>query len=220
MKKGITKLTFSLFLCLIFIMGTANTAFAAEKDTVRLTGPDQMGNVPFEVENMFPGDAEVLDFNVKVSHKNPITLYYHADIRPGYEKLAEVMMVKIELPEKSIVLYDGLMRDMPAALEHELAANEKEVTYRITAYLETSVGNEYQYEPLIADFNWWYAQEQAGSAGSDDGSDPSEQVQPEGQHKPKTGDGFHLGLYAAICGAAIITLILLARKKKGATEHE
>ena len=64
-------------------------------------------------ENMFPGDSVSKDFNIQVSHQKAITLYYHADIRPGYEVLAEVLHIKIELPEKGETLYNGLMRDMP-----------------------------------------------------------------------------------------------------------
>ncbi len=161
MTKAFPRQLLALLLAVLVVMGLSTTAFAAEVDTdiMKLNTPDESGNTAFYVTNMFPGDAETKDFTVKVDHKKPITLYYHADIRPGSEKLAEVMMVKIELPEKGIMLYDGLMRDMPSALEHQLAADEKEVIYRITAYLDTSVGNDYQYKSLIADFRWWYAEE-------------------------------------------------------------
>ncbi len=161
MTKAFPRQLFALLLAVLLVIGLSTTAFAAEvdTDTMKLNTPDESGNTAFTVTNMFPGDAETKDFTVKVDHKEPITLYYHADIRPGSEKLAEVMMVKIELPEKGVTLYDGLMRDMPSALEYQLAANEKEVIYRITAYLDTSVGNDYQYKSLIADFRWWYAEE-------------------------------------------------------------
>ncbi len=175
MNKTIYKPFLSLLLTLLLVIGCSITAFAAETDSekMRLNTPDESGNTAFAVENMFPGDAETKDFTVKVNHKEPITLYYHADIRPGYEKLAEVMMVKIELPEKSITLYDGLMRDMPSALEHQLAADEKEVIYRITAYLDTSVGNDYQFKSLIADFRWWYEEETGGGGEDPDPDKPS-----------------------------------------------
>ncbi len=175
MNKTIHKPFLSLLLALLLVIGCSMTAFAAESDSdkMRLNTPDESGNTAFAVENMFPGDAETKDFTVKVNHKEPITLYYHADIRPGYEKLAEVMMVKIELPKKSIALYDGLMRDMPSALEHQLAADEKEVIYRITAYLDTSVGNDYQFKSLIADFRWWYEEETSGGGADPDPDKPS-----------------------------------------------
>ncbi len=164
MTKAFPRQLLALLLAVLLVIGLSTTAFAAEvdTDTMKLNTPDESGNTAFTVTNMFPGDAETKDFTVKVDHKEPVTLYYHADIRPGSEKLAEVMMVKIELPEKGVTLYDGLMRDMPSALEYQLAAGEKEVIYRITAYLDTSVGNDYQYKSLIADFRWWYAEETEG----------------------------------------------------------
>lgn len=175
MRKVIPKQLLAFVSALLLVIGCSMTAFAAETDSdkMRLNTPDESGNTAFAVENMFPGDAETKDFTVKVNHKEPITLYYHADIRPGYEKLAEVMMVKIELPEKSNTLYDGLMRDMPSALEHQLASDEKEVIYRITAYLDTSVGNDYQFQSLIADFRWWYEEETSGGGEDPDPDKPS-----------------------------------------------
>ncbi len=160
MTKAILRQILALIFSLLLIMGLSITAFAVEIDTdvMKLNTLDESSSTAFSVTNMFPGDAETKDFTVRVKHKEPIILYYHADIRPGSEKLAEVMMVKIQLPEKGVELYDGLMRDMPSALEYTLASDEKEVIYRITAYLDTSVGNEYQYKRLIADFRWWYAE--------------------------------------------------------------
>ncbi len=189
MTNRIPRRLLALLLTLLLAMGLSATAFAAEAhtDPVRLNTPDASGNVPFYAPNLFPGDAETRDFTVRVSHREPITLYFHADIRPGSEKLAEVMMVKIELPEAAAVLYDGLMRDMPSALEHPLAADEKEVLYRITAYLDTSVGNDYQYQSLIADFRWWYLRESAsGGGGSTPGEPPSASVKLAAE---KTMDG-------------------------------
>ncbi len=162
--KAICKRLFWMLLVLFCVMGLSISVYAAQTDTdtLRLRNADESGNTAFSVTNMFPGDAETKDFTIKVSHKKPITLYYHADIRPGFEKLAEVMMVKIYLPDREELLYDGLMRDMPSALACDLAADEKEVVYRITAYLDTSVGNDYQYKSLIADFRWWFTEEAGG----------------------------------------------------------
>lgn len=115
-------------------------------------------NIPFQVSNMFPGDIETRYYCIEVSYKGDITLRYHANIRQGYEKLAEVLKVKISLPETNELLYDGLMKDMPEALNHPLYTNtstQSKIYYEITTYLDTSVGNEYMYKELIADFNWW-----------------------------------------------------------------
>ncbi len=204
MTKAIPGRLLALLLSLLLLAGISSVAFAAEvdTDTMKLNTPDKSGNTAFAVTNMFPGDAETKDFTVKVAHKEPVTLYYHADIRPGSEKLAEVMMVRIELPEKGVTLYDGLMRDMPSALEYPLAAGEKEVIYRITAYLDTSVGNDYQYKSLTADFRWWYAEEPAATG-------------PESPDSPSTGDDSNIGLYLSLCfGAALAILLLLFFTKR------
>lgn len=106
---------------------------------------------------MFLGDSVAKDFDVRVSHSNPVEVYFHADIRPGYEKLSEVMMLRIELPDYGVTLYDGLMRDMPSDVMHTIYS-EKHILYRMTAYLDTSVGNDYQFKELIADFRWWFVE--------------------------------------------------------------
>lgn len=162
-------------------------------------------NTAFSVSNMFPGDSEVKYFRVRVKHKGDVTLRYHADIRPGYEKLAEVLKVKIELPGEGATLYDGLMRDMPASLNKALAATsvtESEVYYKITAYLDTSVGNDYMAKDLIADFRWWV--EETGNLVS-----------------PQTGDR----VVWVIAGVAVVSLaalliLLLTKRKKEASDEE
>ncbi len=240
MKKRIRKQLIYLLLTLTFIMGFPMTAFADDAKTIRLKKENKSVNSPFDVVNMFPGDAETKEFVVKVSHKKPITLYYHADIQLGSEKLAEVMMVKIELPEKGILLYDGLMRDMPSALEHVLEANESEIVYRITAYLETSVGNDYQYKSLKADFRWWYSKEVEETEESTEESseetmesteETTEEVEetttkpskPEDSDGADTGDETNILLYIVLCVTSIAimyVLLLFMIKQKEKEENK
>lgn len=156
-------------------------------------------NTPFQVGNMFPGDSETKYYCVRVSHKSDVILRFHADIRPGYEQLAEVLCCRIAFPEENGgVLYDGLMRDMPESLNHALNTDKStasEVYYEITAYLDTSVGNEYMNKDLIADFRWWV--EEAGNLDS-----------------PQTGDSFNLYLWLCIAAGSLFLLILLWKKRK------
>ncbi len=202
------KLLVFLLIMLLVIPGAAR-ALAAEDRTITLHSPDAYRNEAFAVENMFPGDAETKDFTVKVSHKKPITLYFVADIHPDSEKLSEVLMVTVRLPEKDVTLYDGLMRDMPSALAHELAADEIQVLYRITAYMDTSAGNDYQYQSLRADFLWWYTEE----------AEQAQPTAPGGADAPQTGDEANLGLYVVLLGnslAGLLLLLLLKKRKKEA----
>ena len=181
------------------------TSAAADKtnsdtyaDVLYLHRKNPGDNEPFAVDNMFPGDTETKYYCVRAAHSGDITVRYHADIREGYEKLAEVLMCRVELLTTGEVLYDGLMRDMPLSLDHPIKANEQtesELYYRIDAYLETSVGNDYQNKTLIADFRWWV--EETGSL-----------IPP-----PKTGD-LPVLPYAITASVSFFFLILLLKKNK------
>lgn len=160
-------------------------------------------NQPFQVTNLFPGDVETRYFCVRVSHKATVTLRFHADIRPGSEALAEVLMCRIVRMDTGDVLYEGLMRDMPASLNRTLWASGSTTTetyYEITAALDTSVGNAYQNQELTADFRWWVEEVNHLEA-------------------PKTGD---IGLWpsAITAGVSLFFLLILAKKiRKEDEEH-
>lgn len=161
-------------------------------------------NKSFEVTNMFPGDSETTYFRVKISYKGDVIVRYHADIQPQYEKLAEVMKVKVRLVDSDRVLYDGLMRDMPKSLECPLyttKSTQSELCYEITAYLDTSVGNEYQNKQLVADFRWWVEE--------------TENLDP-----PKTGDttGIYIGL-GLVSGALVVLFLLLGKRRKESSDE-
>ena len=163
-------------------------------------------NTPFKAENLFPGDVVTKYFRIKVSYEDKVTVHYHADIRPGYEKLAEVLKVRVVLlSDNGRVLYDGLMRDMPKSLTHKLSSAKRtsdELYYEITAYLDTSVGNEYQQKSLIADFRWW--------------------VEETGNLTPPTGSDSHFTLWltlAVASGAACLIVLIVYRRRKG-EKHE
>ena len=100
---------------------TAETKKAA---TIELYNKQAEENTPFQVGNMFPGDSETKYFRVRVSYHDKITVHYKATVRPGYEKLAEVLKVRVRLLTTGEMLYDGLMRDMPESLTHKLASKK------------------------------------------------------------------------------------------------
>lgn len=185
--------------------GTANTPQSVSGQTgaevtasaLSLHNRNTEDNVPFKVGNMFPGDRETKYYCVRVSHKGDVTLRFRADVRPGYEKLGEVLKCRVTLSENGEVLYDGLMRDMPQALRTVLNADQRttsEVYYGIAVYLDTSVGNEYMNKDLIADFRWWVEE-------TDD------------LDVPQTGDAFPT-YYLWIASGALCLLMLLWIKRK------
>lgn len=173
--------------------------------TIELFDRQPDDNTPFNVVNMFPGDTETEYFCVKVSHHDTVTVKYSADIRPGYEKLSEVLKCRITLLTADEVLYDGLMRDMPESLDHTVYTEqhvESELYYEISVYLETNVGNEYMNKDLVADFIWWVE--------GDENLDP-----------PVTGDAPSALLWfcVALVSLALLMFVLVKRRKEVKDEH-
>ncbi len=155
----------------------------------------------FRLANMFPGDSETKAYLVEVSHKGTVTVRFHADIRAGYEKLSEVLNCKVVLRGENKTLYDGLMRDMPASLNHRISSvfgKTTELTYDIKVYLDTSVGNEYMNKELVADFRWWVEEsggypppppgpgdtEPNDTTEPDDTTDPDDTTEPDDTTAP------------------------------------
>lgn len=183
--------------------GNPNIKTAAK---MKLYNRQPKDNIPFEVQNMLPGDSETKYFGVQVSYCNALTVNFRATVRDGYEKLAEVMKIRIKLLSTDEIVYDGLMRDMPSCVTYKLYS-EKDTTeefyYEITAYLDTSVGNEYQNKYLIADFNWSV-------------EEVSNLVSP-----PRTGSMTHMAAWCALAvsSAFVIVILLIARKRKEDDEN-
>ena len=167
----------------------------ARRVTLSLYGGKPEDNAPFNVVNMLPGDAVTQNYNVRVSHSGNVTVRFRAIIRPGYEKLAEVLMLRVKLLNTGETLYDGLMRDMPRSVNHKLTASgstTSDLEYELTAYLDTSVGNDYQNQELIADFHWWVEGKEQSHLDS-----------------PKTGDDSRIVIFAVAAVAASIAVIIL-----------
>lgn len=155
-------------------------------------------STPFAVRNMFPGDSESKNYYVKVSHKGDVTVKYRADIHNGGEKLSEVLKIKIAIPSQNKVIYDGVIKAMPTSLDVTVTTDketESIIDYEITAYLETSVGNEYMNTELKADFKWWV--------------EDTENLIP-----PQTGDSTNIILWLSIAVGSLLLIILLFRKLK------
>lgn len=181
---------------------SAQSAAAAQKAaTIALYNKHPEDNTPFTVGNMFPGDSETKYFSVQVSYHDKVTVHYKAVVRPGYEKLAQVLQVRVKLLTTGEPLYDGGIAAMPQSLTHKLASESsvtQELYYEITAYLDTSVGNTYQNQDLIADFQWWV--EETGSLDS-----------------PETGYTSRgvLWAVAGICSGGLLLLLVLRKRKEG-----
>ena len=182
---------------------TAETKKAA---TIELYNKQPEENTAFAVGNMFPGDSETKYFRVRVSYHDTITVHYKATVRPGYEKLAEVLKVRVKLLSTGETMYDGGIADMPESLTHKLASKKSitdELYYEITAYLDTSVGNDYQNKDLIADFKWWVEE--------------TENL----EENPQTGATSDILLCAALAAGSLgmMILLLVVRRRKEDEEN-
>lgn len=183
----------------------STTAEAKKAATVELYNKQPEENTAFTVGNMFPGDSETKYFRVRVSFHDTITVHYKATVRPGYEKLAEVLKVRVNLLTTGETLYDGGIAAMPEGLTHKLASKKSttdELYYEITAYLDTSVGNDYQNKDLLADFKWWV--EETGNL----------------DNSPQTGDASNILLWALLAAGSLsvmlLLLVVLRRKEENA----
>lgn len=194
---------------------TGATASSNQQATIELYAGNPEENTPFKVGNMLPGDSETKSFRVRVSHSGAVTVYCAVSARPGYEKLAEVMQVRIALPATGEVVYDGLLRDASDVPARELTSAGStaadELQYEITAYLDTSVGNEYQNLDLIADIDWWVDDAGALAPSAGDGLPTA-----LAGVLAKTGD-LAPALAGAILVAAVAALAIFvaSRKRRG-----
>ncbi len=76
-------------------------------------------------------------------------------MRPGYEKLAEVLKLRVSVGGS--VVYDGLMAEMPAAVDTPAAGRRDTLDYQLTAYLDTSVGKSLYVSAAGSGLYWWVA---------------------------------------------------------------
>ena len=162
------KIGSSFIICFIFILNLilGITPVYAVGDTIVLNGPDESANQFFTAENMFPGDAVSQKYILNISHKEDIDVLFKAKVQEGYETLAEVLKLKITIDGVNAPLWDGLMKDTPDPVTYTLPATKQSVTYCLTIYLDTSVGNKYQKKNLKADFEWYYMPESSGGGTS------------------------------------------------------
>ena len=111
---------------------------------------------------------------------------------------------------------------MPESLSCKLNKTQ-EVDYEITAWLDTSVGNEYQDQELIADFHWWLEDVKSESGGSSGSHRPS-QNEPGSSSETdetidlingvRTGDAARPFLWLLLIVFCIGCLIWIIRKGK------
>lgn len=163
----------------------------------------------FYASNMFPGDSITKNYRVLVYHAGTVTVHFNAAVQSdaAYQKLAEVLMIRVSVD--GTVVYDGLMRDMPKSVDTALSG--RYLDYTLNVYLDTSVGNEYMNQALMADFRWWVVGSRSHNGGSGENGDDGQLI-----NGPKTGDSFSLLLWGglAVCAAAGLGAVVVLRRRK------
>lgn len=134
----------------------------ASSNEITLSGADPSENVRFELKNMFPGDSETKIFRVKVKHNGKVKVHCEAAVNTtgaDAANLGKAIKVRVKVGKEGMKdeeLYDGILPDMPDKAVYTLSGYETtELTYTITAYIDTSAGNEFQNKSIQADFKWW-----------------------------------------------------------------
>lgn len=97
------------------VTATAEPQYA---DLLSLYKTESSETTPFETGEMYPGDTVTKYYCLRFAFKNKVTLNYKANIRSGSVGLSEALKIKVSLPDKGIIMYDGVMKDMPASLEY------------------------------------------------------------------------------------------------------
>lgn len=192
-KLGLSKKTHIYKVNSPSFNGSFSSTNKVDGGNILLFKQRESDSVAFYVENMFPGDVVEKDYHVKVYHNKPIILYSNIKINEGYDKLTEVLKCKVELSGE--LLYNGLMKECPEYFETKIIPSENKesiTSYKITVYLDTSVGNEYQNQELVSTFKWWV--EEGNSL-----------IKP-----PKTGDDTNITEYAVVSVIAVGVLLSLA----------
>ena len=213
---------FSRYVSVMALSKTIITSDSAKEIVISIYKNQAEDSTPFDSENMFPGDRETKAYLVEVSHRGTVTVCFHADIRAGYEKLAEVLKCTVVLRGENKTLYDGLMRDMPESLNHRISSipsKTSELTYDITVYLDTDIGNEYMNKELVADFRWWVEENGNPPIPSEPGEttelvDTTNPDVGELVYPPQTGDNFRFYIWFWIAMFSLFVNITLLWTKR------
>lgn len=161
-------------------------------------------NEKFTAQNMLPGDTLTRYFAVRAYHDADIELLFTADVTEVEKALGDVLQLRVTDVDSGRVLCEGTFSSLDGqAFARTLTANDdgqSTAYYRVDAWLDTAVGNEYQAARLLADLRWYV---------EDDG----------GLVPPPTGVAAQIGLWTAVGAGALLVLflvLLVARRRKEA----
>ncbi len=232
--KGISVLATLLMLVLVsdrmLVHGYAADTASQQAVELSLHSRNAEENVPFQMNNLFPGDSMEQAYRVKVTYKNTVVVGFRAEIKSGSQKLAEALQVQVRLAGVDELLYEGTLADM-SRLECSLTAGSEsetdELCYDIKVSFGTDAGNEYQNQSLKADLIWSVEDNGASDepekevpdasdeheAGTGAGAE-EESATPVQGSSSHTGDDNHLMMYMCMAGITLAALFWLVMHKR------
>ena len=198
---------------LLALGSTAEWAVAAAEQDLAVSLELYKNNIaetePFAVANMFPGDNEIKNFAVKVTHMEPVTLAFTVKEKEstGNARLASELCVKVADLETGGVIYEGSMDDIIGKTAITvLPANTQNMTeayYQVSVSLPTRTGNEFQRTGFKGDFIWAITEDSIKNLNP-----------PTSGPNAKTGVLYAYTFCFFILTFALLILLLAAKKRK------
>ena len=131
-------------------------------------------NLPFNAREIKDGYKESRIYRVLVTYNSNFVLKYDISLRDAddFKKLAEILNIKVELLsiEGDVVLYDGLlssMEELELSLRSEKLVSE-EKSFRVTAYLNKPLEDQYYGQSLVADMRFWIEEQDSISVANNE----------------------------------------------------
>lgn len=190
-------------LCVLLVLSGAGLVVVSaapgsgDSPTLELYKSPASDNEAFDVSNMVPGDKVTKDFTVRIHHNDPLTLYFKAEVTEQTKKLGDVLQVSVTDEDSGETICRGTFAELDGVEFSQAitgsAGGSTDVTYRVDAWLDTSVGNEYQQALLKADLYWY--------------------VKDDGGLTANTGDTMNLVLWTVFAACALAIIILLIKSR-------
>lgn len=218
-------------LCVLLVLSGAGLVVVSaapgsgDSPTLELYKRHASDNEAFDVSNMVPGDKVTKDFTVRIHHNDPLTLYFKTEVTEQTKKLGDVLQVSVTDEASGETVCRGTFAELDGVEFSQAitgsAGGSTDVTYRVDAWLDTSVGNEYQQALLKADL-YWYVKDDGGHTEPTEPSQPTTPTTPtkpgggdkgDGGLTANTGDTMNLVLWTVFAACALAIIILLIKSR-------
>lgn len=223
-------------LCVLLVLsgiGLALVSAASHSDKspgLELYKKHASDNEAFDVSNMVPGDKVSRNFTVRVHHNNALKVFFDAEITEQTQSLGDVLQICVTDRNSGNILCQGTFNEINKK-EYEISVDKSsqgttDLSYQVDAWLDTSVGNQYQQALLKANLRWHV--KDAGestnpsdnkSPGNNSGKKPSDSSKTNGNGNGltvRTGDTVNLILWIVMgtCGLALLVLLVKSRQEQ------